>query len=258
MERLRNQKNTGLNGNALRTWGLLFLATGTIGRGIIQKQLLGVGEITAQQMLDAMSNSQGTMILVTLSLVLQALETCAAPIFALLLVEGFQHTSDFMRYLTRVLGLAVLCEIPYNLAVGSGFLDWTSRNPVFCMVLGLIQLYFYQRYAEKSLQNTLIKAVVTIAAVIWGEMLKIEFGSCMVLVIAVLWAFRKKPLYRNFAGATVTIVCSLMSPFFLAAPMGFLAVHFYNGERGEENRLVNYLAYPAMLLIAGLLGIFLF
>ena len=34
--------------------------------------------------------------------------------------------------------------------------------------------------------------------------------------------------------------------------MGFLAIHFYNGEKGESSRLVNYLFYPVTLLAIGL------
>lgn len=257
MERLTSNKPTGMNGNALRAWGLLFLAAGVIGRGVIQTQLLGIGQVTAQQLLETMGASQMAMILATLSLVLQALETCAAPIFALMLVEGVEHTSDFKAYFLRVGGLALLSEIPYNLALNGKFLAFNSCNPVFGMVLCLVLLYFYRRYAGFTLQNVLIKGMVTVAAVIWGQMLKIDTGSCMVLVVAVLWAFRKKPLYRNFAGATVCILCSLISPFFVAAPMGFLAVHFYNGEESTNSRIVNYLAYPILLLIAGLIGVML-
>ena len=40
--------------------------------------------------------------------------------------------------------------------------------------------------------------------------------------------------------------------FYMASPMGFLAVHLYNGEKGEQNRLVNYLTYPALLLLTWL------
>ena len=258
MERLSNKKTTGLNGNALRTWGLLFMAAGVLGRGIIKTHMLGIGKVTAQQLLDIMSSSQAAMMFATLSLVLQAMETCAAPVFALLLVEGVQHTSDFKRYFLRITGLAVLSEIPYNLALGGRLLDFGSRNPVFGLVLCLIPLYFYRRYGDKTFRNVLIRIMVTAAAVVWGQMLKIDAGACMVLVVAVLWAFRKKPLYRNFAGAAVTVVCSLISPFFLAAPMGFLVVHLYNGEKGTNSRMVNYLAYPAILLIAGLVGVFLF
>jgi len=43
----------------------------------------------------------------------------------------------------------------------------------------------------------------------------------------------------------------------LLPPMGFLAVHMYNGERGESNRLVSYLFYPVALLLIGLAAMFL-
>lgn len=256
MERLSaNTAPQGITSSALRVWGLLFLALGIVGRGIIQTHILGIGQLSPQQLLEAMTASRMTMILVTVSLVLQAMETCAAPIFAWLLVTGVEHTSDFWKYVLRVLGLAVLSELPYNLAIGGQLLSVESRNPVFALALGMIMLYFYRRYAGKALGLTLIRLVVTVAGILWGQMLKVDFGAPMVLMIAVLWGFRKKPLYRNFAGAAASVVCTLFSPFFLAAPMGFLAVHFYNGEKGDSSPVVNYLAYPMLLLAAALVGI---
>ena len=85
-------------------------------------------------------------------------------------------------------------------------------------------------------------------------MLTVQNGGGMVLVTAVLWAFRKKPLLRSLAGAGAVLLCSVGSMFYLAAPMAFLAVHFYNGEKGPDNRTVSYLAYPALLLAAALAG----
>ena len=254
MERLSNRKTTEINNNALRAWGLLFLAAGVIGRGIIQTHILGIGQVSTAQLLEVISASETAMTLTTLSLVLQAVETCAVPVFTLLLVEGVRHTSDFKAYFLRIAGLALLSEIPYNLALGGKLLVWNSRNPVFGLVLCMVLLFFFRRYAGTTFQNILIKVIVTIAAVIWCQMLKIDTGACMVLVTATLWALREKPLYRNIAGATVCIVCSLISPFFIAAPMGFLAAHFYNGEKSTNSRTVNYLAYPAILLAAGLIG----
>ena len=248
MDRLGETRPAGISSNTLRTWGLLFLAAGIFGRSVLQNQVLGVGKLSAQQLLEVMENNMGAA---TAALVLQAMESCAAPIFAFLLVEGFRHTSNYKKYLLRILGVAVLSELPYNLAIGGSLLDMRSRNPVFAMVLGLIVLYFYKRYEAKGAGNTAIKLAVTLAALVWNQMLQIGNGICLILLIAVLWAFRKKPLYGNFVGAGVAIVCTLISPFYLAAPMGFLAVHFYNGERNESGRVVNYLAYPAMLLLIG-------
>lgn len=256
MERLSTRKKRGsINGNALRTWGLLFLAAGVAGRGVIQTHMLGIGQVTAQQLLAVISSSQEAMMLATCSLVLQAIETCALPIFALMLVEGVQHTSDMKAYVLRVAGLAALCELPYNLAMSGKLFALDSRNSVFGLVLCMVMLLFFRYYSEKKFTNTLIKVVVAVAAIVWCEMLKIEFGSAMVLVTAVLWAFRGNPMYRNFAGAAAAIVCTAFSPFFLASPMGFMAVHFYDGEPGTNSRAVNYLAYPTMLLAAGLVGL---
>lgn len=39
----------------------------------------------------------------------------AFPVFAFLIVNGFQHTRDVKRYLTRLLAFAVLSQIPYSL-----------------------------------------------------------------------------------------------------------------------------------------------
>lgn len=257
MERLTRRKHQGINGNALRTWALLFAAAGVAGRGVIQTHMLGIGQINAAQLLEVISASDSAMKLATLSLVLQAMETCALPIFALMLVEGMTHTSDVRAYALRVAGLAVLTELPYNLAVNAKLIAFSSRNPVFSLLVCMALIYFYRTYAGRSLKNILIKAAVTAAAIVWCEMLKIDFGSPMVLVVAVLWAFRGNVLYRNFAGAAAAIVCTVFSPFFLAAPMGFMAVHFYNEEKCTTSRQVNYLAYPGMLLAAAAVGLIL-
>lgn len=256
MERLTPRKNfTGFNGNAMRMWALLFAAAGVIGRGVIQAHMLGVGQVDAQKLLEVMGSSETAMMLATVSLVLQALETCAVPIFATLLVDGVQHTSDFKAYLTRVAGLAVLCEIPYNLAVSAKLFDLSSRNPVFSLVIALILVYFCRIYAEDGMKNRLIRLAVTAAAIVWCEMLKIEFGFPTVLIVAVMWALRRNTLYRNFAGAAAAIVCTVYSPFFLAAPMSFMVIHFYNEEKCTNSRRVNYLAYPAILVIAAAAGL---
>lgn len=256
MERIRNRKSSGFHSGTLRTWGMLFLASGIVGRSILQNRLLGLGQITAVQLLEVMNSSETAMIVATVALVLKAIETCAVPIFAFLLVEGYQHTSNFKNYFLRVLGIAALSELPYNLAMSGKLLDFSSRNPVFGLVLSLIVMYFYTLYAEKSGKNILFKAVVTLAAVIWVPMLRIEYGVCTVLIVATLWAFRKKPMLRTVAGATMTIACSMTSLFFMVAPMSFLIIHGYNGEKGGSNRLVNYLAYPVILLAVGLVSMF--
>ena len=252
MERLgRQRKSFELNGNALRAWAVLFLAAGIVGRGIIQNHILGIDRLTGAEIIAIMDASETNMTMVTVSLVLEAVETCAVPIFALLLVLGFQHTTDWKAYLVRVLKVGVLAEIPYNLLMGNAL---GSRNPVFGIAIGLILLNFYQVYAEKGMKNTMIKLLVTVAAVVWCEMLRIEFGAALILIAASMWPKRDKPLYRNITGATMSLVCSVISPFYMASAMSFMTIHFYNGEKSTNSRRINYLAYPVMLAIGCVLG----
>lgn len=256
MERIRDTKSSGLTGGALHTWGMLFLAVGIVGKSILQNRLLGVGQVSVQQLLEAMQSSDTVMIYATAALVMQALETCAVPIFAFLLVEGVQHTANFRNYFLRIAGLAVLSEIPYHLAMSGKVLDLSARNPVFGLVMALAMVFFYRRYPEKTVPHLLIRLVVTVSAILWCSMLSINAGGCLVFLVAVIWMFRQKPMMRGIAAATASLVCSLTSMFYMAAPMGVLTIHFYNGEKGEQNRVVSYLAYPVLLLAAWLIGTF--
>ena len=254
MEQQIRRRKRGINGNGLRTWALLLLTAGVIGRGLIQTHILGVGQLGTMQLLEVMNASQQAMTLASCSLVLQALEACAVPLYALMLTEGVQHTTDFKAYFKRIFGLALLCELPYNLAMNAKLFALTSRNPVFSLVMAMVMLYFYSRYQEDKFSAKLTKAGITLVTILWCEMLKIEFGSATVLMVAVLWWFRKNTLYRNFAGATAAIVCTIFSPFFLAAPMCFLVVHSYDGEKSTSSRRVCYLAYPCILMAAAITG----
>lgn len=259
MERLsrHNDKPRGMSAATLRVWGYLCLLFGVVAKGIIQNGLLGLGGMNSQELLAVMNQSDGAMAMVSVSIVLQLLESCGVPIFAFLLVEGFQKTSSYRSYLLRVALVAVLSEIPYNLAFSGSFLAMDSRNPAFALVLCLLMLYFYRYFGERSFRNTAIKAVVTVSAFLWCQMLNIEHGAFLVIMTAVLWLMRNRTNFRTFAACGAAAVGTLISLFYIATPFSCLLLHFYNEEKGESNRVFNLLCYPLMLLIAGIAAIYL-
>ncbi len=259
MERLNEQRSGGLTTHGLRLWGLFFMAAGVIGRSILQNRLLGVGTLSAMELFAVMDENQIMMIVATAALIMQVLETCAVPLFAFLLVEGFQRTGDVKNYFGRILAVALVSEIPYNLAMSGKVIDMGSRNPAFGLVLGMLVLFFYNYYDGRSFGHVVAKIIAAAAAVLWGAMLQLDpNGVCLTLVVCVLWVFRKKELYRNFAGAIATVACCMVSPLFIAAPMGFLVVHFYNGRLGKDayaHRALRYLTYPVLLLVVYAVGL---
>lgn len=245
-------RSGGINGNGLRTWGFLFVLLGITGQCILQNRLLGLNSLDPQDILAVLDAAPANMGIATAALVCKAFQTCAAPLFTFLLVEGFLHTSSVKNYLLRVIGVAVLSEIPYNLAMSEKWFDLSGRNPVFGMALCLILLILYSRYQEKGFRNLMIKAAFTVAAIVWMKMLSIEDGACLVVLTATFWGFRGKPHFRNMAGLGAAGFCAAFSLFYLASPMSVMALHFYNGEPGNRNRLFNYLSYPLILLCFGL------
>ena len=254
MERLGNTRPSGLHSGNLRAWGMLFAIAGIVSRSLLQNQMLGMGMRSMEEILELMQASDTAMIIATVALVLQAMETVAVPIFVFLLAEGFRHTSNWKKYLLRVTGVAVLTEIPYDLAMNNTVLEFGSQNPVFGLVLCLVLLYLFERFQAKKF----VCVVMALAGLVWASMLKVDHGIPMILMICVVRIFRNKHMFMGFSGMAAAALCTGISPFYLAAPMGFLAVHFYNGEKGEGSRVVNYLFYPVMLLAIGLIAKFAF
>lgn len=224
----------------------------------MQNRYLQLDQISAQELLELMSASGTVMVMATAALALQAVETCAVPLFSFLLVEGFAHTASRKKYFLRVAALAVISEIPYNLALSGTLLDGSSRNPVFGLALGLILMYFWNRFDSRDFPGKLLRFAITAAAVFWAGMLKIDRGVPMVVIIGVLWLLGNKPQLRTLVGSVAAMACSAVSPFYLASAMGFLPIHLYNGEREQFERRTHYVVYPVLLLAVWAAGTLLF
>lgn len=267
------RKLPGLSAQGLRIWGLLFLAFGMVLNPTIKQSL---------------ASDEVDFIFTSVGLILQLIHFCAIPIFAFLLVEGFTHTTDLKNYATRIAILALIVEFPYNLAMHGkllGTFTWPNLmsiklNPVFGMLLALTLLYFFRKYSEKSLKNFSIKAVLWLMAFVWTQMLHIEYGIAVILLVPIMYFLRKKKMLLIFAGCVAMTLCGFlegmlqsswlmniasteasldpaaMAAYVASAPVAFIMIHFYNGEPGEGNRYINYLAYPVILLATGLLARF--
>ena len=244
----------GRDAASIRKWAMIFLAAGIIGQGVIQNGLLSLNSITGDQLVSAMDADRSITILVTVALVCKVIETCAAPLFAFLLVEGFQRTSGFEKYLVRIGGLALISEIPYNMAYSGKLMALGSRNPVFGLFVALVMLYFFNRFGEKSFKNTAMKLLIFAAAFLWCQMLKIDQGVCLVILVGLLWFARTKGDLRALYAFVGSMLCTIFSVYYMGCCLSCIMLHRYNEERGEQNVKLNYAFYPALLLITGVIA----
>lgn len=244
----------GVSRSAIRLWAFLCLALGTVGYGILENGLLHLPTKTDMELLAAMDAEPAIMGVATAALVLRAICCCAAPLFAFLLAEGVEKTKSFGKYFLRVAAVAVLCELPFNLAVSGKWMDTVSRSPAFGLVLAMAMIWFMKHYGQKNFGHTFIRTFVAVAAVLWAMMLNVREGAPLVVLTLVLWGLRKKKTLYMLFGCLAALACCVFSPFYLLSPMVFILLHFYKGEKGEENVWLNYAAYPAILLAVGLVA----
>ena len=245
----------GRDAASIRKWAMIFLTVGIIGQGIIQNRLLHMNSVSGDELLAAMEHSPMVMPLLTAALVCKVVETCAAPLFAFLLVEGFQRTRSFEKYLLRMGAVAVISELPYNLAYGGKLFELSSRNPVFGLFICMVMLFFYARYEDKGLKNTAMKALITVAAFLWCLMLHIDQGICLVIMTAILWYARSRSNGRSVLGFCGAMFCTVFDMYYIGSGLACIMLHRYNEERGEQNEKLNYAFYPAVQLIVGIIGL---
>lgn len=261
MRRLNNQPSRGWTRQAIRIWGLLFLAAGAAGQGIVMNVLMGMKGLSGAEVLEVLEASERNMTLAVVALLSQMAYACAIPIYTFLLVDGFRRTKNIRNYLLRLAGVALLAEIPYNLAMSGVWLDFNSRNPMVALVLSAVMLYIFTSYSGWKFKNVMIRLLVLAVSIIWIEMLRIDHGVAVMILTCTQWGLRKNRSWQILGGCAMMFVVSAFpayNPTYWLAPIVFLAVHFYNDEQGEENRWMNYLSYPVLLLAVGLIAKFAF
>ena len=256
--RLKEQSK-GVSIANLRAWALVCVTLGAAAVTILLRGLLKVDMISPdmEQVMGLFSEDQ-TRTYVIVTLICLAVETCAVPLFAVMLVEGSYRTLDFSKYMIRTALVAVVSEIPYDYATQGRVLDLTNLNPAFGTAIALVMLYFFLRYSDRTVGHYILRSVITIAMILWTMIFNVTQGPCIVLITAVLWTFWNKPLWRSIIGALACLVCAvLISPFYIAAPLAMILIYFYRGEKGMDFKWGRLVAYPAILILVAVVLLFL-
>ena len=165
----------------------------------------------------------------------------AFPLFAFLLVEGFEHTRSRRRYGRNLLVFALISEIPWNLTHG-GHLYGLSQNVFFTLFLGFLGLCAIEHYRDNLKRQTIALLGLFVASIL----LLCDYGCSGFSFIIMLYLLRRQPLFRAIVGAG-------MLSYRWIAGLAFIPIAMYNGQRGfiqgPLSKYLFYAFYPLHLLV---------
>lgn len=128
----------------------------------------------------------------------------AFPIFAFLIVEGFFHTKNLKKYMLRMLGFAVIAEIPFNMMYGGAFIYPVHQNVLWTFLIALCGLYVMEHVREKKkpLVYVATSFAVCLVGLGLGYVLFVDFYGCGILTVFVFYFF-----YRGREDNVVASIC---------------------------------------------------
>lgn len=178
----------------------------------------------------------------------------AFPLFAFFVVEGFFKTKNRKKYLTNLFVFAVISEVPFDMFLTSTFFNTRANNVLFTLALSLITIWIIDILKNK-LENKppilwyLVSVVVIIISCFISMQFGLDYEHHSIIIVYLFYIFYNKPVV-GCALAYLSIITEVWSI------LGFGLVLTYNGERGKQNKIINYWFYPVHLLILGILRMY--
>ena len=178
------------------------------------------------------------------------------------LVEGYGYTRSKRKYAGRLLGFAVLSQLPYQLAFPEhGMAGFVQFNMLFTLLLCFLVLLVQEKVQDRILQGVCIVLLICaslfcdwalLAPIFtllftWAKGSRprqhIAFGAAALLYGGMAWL--GSGLWWDFFGCAVPILVA-----------GFFILYHYNGQRAAHGRTFYkwffYAFYPTHLLVLGL------
>ena len=210
-----------------------------------------------------------------IGLAMRLIGRMAFPLYAFLLVQGFLWTRDWKKYLSRMIGFALLSEIPFNLVLAGELWYLRGQNTIVTLTMGLICLKMLdvigQKYqlpwsltagSERSSDHNfptlfvgyVLTAWVLVVSLTAAAVLRSDYGAGGVFLIVLLYIFRYDPALLPVAGFVGLFGIYGFDVDLFFAWIAFFFISRYNGERGRRMGFLPYVFYPTHLLALWFVG----
>ena len=188
----------------------------------------------------------------------------AFPIFAFQISEGYTHTHDLKKYMSRLFIFALISQIPFTLFLyGVVYqlplnqylenIDKFELNIFFTLFLGLLSIFIYDKSKSKILGLIAVGLICFL-----GKIIKVDYGYWGILLIFTFYLFKNNiPLtvLSYLALCIIKYIPQLIESNFnyiylimlIGTFAAIIPIVLYNGKLGLKTKKLLYIFYPAHL-----------
>lgn len=185
----------------------------------------------------------------SIALYMHSFGRIAFPIFAFQLTQGYIHTKNVNKYLTRLFILALISQIPFNLY----FNNFPRLNIFFTLFLGLISIHIYSKFKYKSICIISVGLIAYISTLVHTDYS--WFGILLIFIFYVFKDYKFIPA-SLFALLTFTyyyINSNIFSFYSIClcscTILSLIPILLYNGNQGKKVKYLFYAFYPLHLIL---------
>ena len=212
----------------------------------------------------------------------------AFPIFSFLLVEGLIHTRSRIRYMLRILLLAIISEPVFDYANNGVFYYADYQNVFITLLIAATTMCVLSLIEQNNRLNKniyvlyVLQGIVVIVGCFLAEFLKVDYGMSGIIIPLIMGVIRRLKLDSSSAFAiyfVATIIARVIrnivnAPTYklnpemwyekymmytinnlqIVAILALIPIFMYDGTKGKPMpKAVYYLFYPVHLSILGLI-----
>ena len=193
----------------------------------------------------------------------------AFPLFCFLISEGYFYTKNRKKYFLLMTIFAIISELPFDIAFFNSYsiaehtfpFYWKYQNVFFTLLLGMLALWFIEKFRCTSAQKKdIIRSIFIQAAFILilaniASLIHSDYEAYGVLLIVGFYICRKNRFYQMFMLLLMYMITTGNQPT-LSQYGSIIILLLYNGKRGKlKLKYFFYIFYPAHMVLLYLINI---
>ncbi len=181
-------------------------------------------------------------------IILRIIGRLSFPFFAFGIAYGYSKSKNVVKYGQRILLLALISQPIFFLLFNN-----ENLNICFTLLLGLIAIYVYDKEKKTWLKFSLLALLLLLS-----YFLKVEYGIYGVLMILFFYIL-KNNLWMLVIQSALTFIFVLINMgniIQIFAIPAFFFINYFENFNFKINKVIQYVFYPAHLLIIYLILLF--